>query len=249
MFSSKSFDLGLADRAIDLHAQQSSRKSGAIRVATAGDTSLLDVNLWLPRAAEHYNISADIRDYVIQPVVACITDLPNTHGDAFGMKDLLTFNPKCADLAYRTYRRRPTFVEHANSDYRKASGVILDTRLSPLKGFGEGYGRLIFLLAFDRSRHPDLCRSILKGEQNTYSKGTYYGAYTCSICGQTFSSASKHFCNHLGKRVQRLSDGRLAYKNCHVLEGFECSAVWSPAFICASPDPESTMDPRNKGRW
>lgn len=249
MYSSKSFDLGLVAPAIDAHAQQSSRKSSSISVAVAGDTSVLDVNLWLPRAAEHYNVSQDIRDYVIQPVVANVTDLPNTHGDAFGMRDWLAFNPECADLAFRTFKRRPTFIEHANSDYRKAAGVILDSRLTPLKGFGEGYARLVLLLAFDRSRHPDLCRAILRGEQNAYSKGTYYGSYTCSICGQTFHGGSKHFCNHLGKRVQRLSDGRLAYKNCHQLKGFECSAVWSPAFICAAPDPESTMDPRNKGRW
>ena len=142
------------------------------------------------------------------------------------------------------------FVAHnCNSNHRIARGAIFDSQMSKLNGFHKAHGRLILLLAYDRNLEPELCRDILNGTHNTYSKGTWYKAYTCSVCGETFTGSSKRLCGHVGNRVVRMPDGRLAYRQCHVLEGFETSAVRSPAFVCASPDPESVMDPRNKERW
>ena len=252
-FVSRSFDVGAVRPAIDLHAQGASRTSKSISLKGSlsgiGDTTQLDVNAWLPAASEHYNISKDLRDYVLHPTVVTLTGIPNTNGDGFELRDWLTFRPELGQLAFKTFKGKPTFVEHANSDYRVARGVILDSRLSQLKGYDQSHARLHLLLAFDRSLEPELCGDILSGEHNTYSKGTWYKAYTCSVCGETFTGRSRQLCGHVGNRVRRLPDGRLAYRQCHILEGFECSAVRNPAFVCAAPPPESVMDPQNRGRW
>lgn len=253
-FRSVSFDVGVTiPRGLDMHALQASRQSKSISVR--GDSMgvresvNLDVNTWLPAAAEHYNISRDIRDYVLHPTVVNVSGIPNTNGDGFGLKDWLTFRPEFGMLAYKTFKGKPTFIEHNNQNHRIARGAIFDSQLSKLQGFHKAHGRLILLLAYDRNLEPELCHDILNGLHNTYSKGTWYKAYTCSVCGETFTGSSKRLCGHVGNRVIRMPDGRLAYRQCHILEGFETSAVRNPAFVCASPDPESVMDPRNKERW
>ena len=250
MFCSRSFDVSASSPAIDLHQQKASRRSKSISMRSDAGTVNLDVNAWLPAAAEHYNISPDIRDYVLHPAIVNITGLPNTNGDGFDLKDWLTFRPQFGQLAYKTFKGKPTFIEHANSDYRAAAGVMFDSQLHRLpQQFHKSHAKLVLLLAFDRSREPNLAKSILAGKHNTYSKGTWYKSYTCSICGETFTGRSHNRCQHVGNRVYRMPNGMLAYRRCHELEGFECSAVGSPAFVCASPDPRSVMDPRNRARW
>lgn len=253
-FRSQSFDISATVmRGLDMHKLQASRDSKSISVRGEAlgvrESVNLDVNAWLPAAAAHYNISPDIRDYVLHPTVVNVTGLPNTNSDSFGLKDWLTFRPEFGQLAYKTFKGKPTFIEHANQNYRVARGAIFDSQLSKLTGFNKAHGRLILLLAFDRNLEPELCRDILRGEHNTYSKGTWYKAYTCSVCGETFTGSSKKLCGHIANRVMRMRDGRLAYRQCHLLEGFETSAVRNPAFICAAPDPELVIDPRNKERW
>ena len=246
-FLSRSFDISVSSPAVDMHKEGVSRRAKSI--STRGMTdSFLDVNAWLPAAAEHYNISRDIRDFVLHPTVVNVSGLPNTNADGFNLRDWLTFRPQFGQLAYKTFKGKPTFVEHQNDNYKIASGVIFDAQMAPLPQFGRDRARLVLLLAFDRSRQPELCKDILSGTHNTYSKGTWYKSYTCSVCGETFNGRSRP-CTHLSNRVVRLPNGLLAYRQCHELEGFETSAVRSPAFVCASPDPESVMDPRNKERW
>ena len=96
LIPSQSFDLAaIKGGAIDLHREKASRKSKSIKVqSTSADSFALDVNAWLPACAEHYNISPDIRDYVLHPTVVNISGLPNTNGDSFSAKEWLTFKPK-----------------------------------------------------------------------------------------------------------------------------------------------------------
>lgn len=248
---SKSFDLSnMGLNAIDLHKEGASRKSKSIRLGSslsgASDTIVLDANSWLPACAEHYNISSDIRDYVLQPAVVNISGLPNTNGDSFSGQEWLKFKPKFGMLAYKTFKGRSTFLEHANQDYRVSAGAIFDSSLSRLVGFTGNRAKLTLLLAYDRTINPELCDSILAGTHNTYSMGVYYTSYTCSICGATFNGSSKTICSHtrINKPTNRMGK-ELAYRICHDLEGFECSAVADPAFICAAGLPEQVLDPRN----
>lgn len=252
-FGALSFnDVSVSAKPLDLHGLGASRRSKSIsmrgELIGSQESLMLDVNAWLPRAAEQYNISPDLRDYVLHPAVVNVSGVPNTNSDAFELRDWLTFRPEFGQLAYKTFKGKPTFAEHQNNDHRKAYGAIFDAQLRMMPGYDANHARLFLLLAFDRNHDARLCNDILAGRHNTYSKGTWYKAYTCSICGETFTGRSKP-CNHIKSRTTMMPDGRIAYRKCHVLEGFECSAVRNPAFICAAPDPSMVLDPRNKDRW
>ncbi|AWY08419.1 head maturation protease [Erwinia phage vB_EamM_Alexandra] len=236
-------DMGLVGLgAIDMHKEDVSQTAKSIRVDPSrlgiqSGSFNLDVNVWLSKAAEQYNTSRNIRDYVIVPVPVNITELPNTNGDAFSLEEWLTFNPDQGRLAYQTFVGKPTFIEHNNKDYRQAMGMIFDSNLSKLQNFRGNHARLTLLLAFDRTRCQERCDRILSGELNTYSKGTTYKAYKCSICGQLVTPRHRNFCSHTAFNKPTYLDGRtgrLVYRDCKMLTGFECSSVDDPAFACAA---------------
>ena len=241
-------DLGLKATAFDLSALYD-RRSGegkglelnklsrtskeiSVRADLAGGQGVvLDINAWLPSAAEKYNISKDIRDYIMVPVPALITELPNTNGDSVSVAELLDFKPKHGMPAYKTFKGKPTHKEHDNQDYTKAKGIILDSYLKPLRGFRGKHAKLMMLLAYDRTRDPVLCNSILKGE-NTHSVGFWYTAYTCSFCGHVTQQETMHLCSHTKLRKRPyVQQGRLVFRQCHDITGFECSHVGDPAYI------------------
>lgn len=199
---------------------------------------LLDVKSWLPFASECYHVSKNIRDYLIIPCPTVISDIPNTNGDSISKKQMLRFVPEMGVQAYRTWVGKPTFEEHQNTDITKAKGVILDTKIRLLKGFGGRHGKLIELLAFDRSKDESLCKSIINKEINTYSIGMYYDSYTCSICGNTVGKDYGYNCSHTKPKqpTYQLNDGRLAYRHCKNIVGFETSAVRDPAYVVAVSD-------------
>lgn len=239
---SKSFDLSLTGLpAIDMHKEKASRESSAIRVGSnitgAGSSFDIDINTWLEPASRVYNTSPDIRDYIIVPVPVNISELPNTNGDAFSKREWLRFNVDEGRLAFQTFKAKPTFIEHANSDHTKAMGIIFDSHISTLQGFQGDHVRLTLLLGFDRTRCPERVERILNGELNTYSKGTTYKAYECSICGQIVTPKQRNFCQHTSFNKPAYLDprtGKLVYRDCIGLRGFECSSVDDPAFACAA---------------
>lgn len=240
---STSFDISRSTvKPIDLHKEKASRKSKSLAIQGnrlgMSDSLSLDFNVWLPKAAEVYNISKDIRDYILVPVPVNISEIPNTNGDSFSLREWTTFNPNQGDLAFRTFKGKPTYVEHQeNTVFDKARGVIVDNHLSPLRGFRGNHAKLTLLLAFDKTKDPLRCDRILKGELNTYSKGTTYKAYACSVCGRIVTPKLKNFCEHTDfKRPTRLDfrTGKLVYRDCIGLTGFECSSVDDPAFACAA---------------
>lgn len=197
-----------------------------------GEGIVLDINAWLPAAAEKYNISKDIRDYVLVPVPALITDIPNTNGDSLSMRELLDFKPKFGMPMYKTFKGKPTHKEHDNKDYTKAKGIIFDAYLKPMPGFNSNYAKLMLLLGYDRSRDSQLCNEILQDRVNTHSVGFYYTSYTCTFCGHTTHQDTMHICSHtrLGKKPYEYQ-GRLVFRRCHDATGFECSHVDNPAYV------------------
>lgn len=196
---------------------------------------VLDCNYWLPYAAEHYDISRDIRDYVLVPIPAIFSSLPNTNGDSLSLKEMLTFKPEYGMQMYKTFKGQPTYQEHDNKNLLKAKGVILESFLRPIK-FNPNYYKIVQLLAFDRTKDSILVDQILTGQQNAYSVGFYYTSYTCSICGTKVGrginlSPCKH--TQMGRPTYKYGDGRLAYRQCQDAKGFECSVVNTPAFVSA----------------
>ncbi len=222
---------------IDMHRQ--SRKGASIEVAnqlreTAGIQ--LDFPSWLPAAAKAYHISPNLSDYIMVPVVSIPAGLPNRNGVAFPLAELLAWSVDHGCQAYRTFNGKPVFIEHQNSDPTTAIGVIVDTSLRPMQGFGEGkIWKLVKLLAIDRNKGIEVADDIVRGDLNTYSMGAYVGRYSCSVCESDLGN-----CSHVDRRRMRdfyvTHNGVLAFRNVHDIVGFETSSVRTPAFLSAASD-------------
>jgi hypothetical protein len=196
----------------------------------------LDFPQWLPFCAPKYKISPDIKDYVIIPVIAIPSDLPNRNRIAFPLKELLAFNPELGMQAYRTWVGKPTFSEHKNDVIEEAYGVIADTSMVKLNGWAGGrIWKLLMLAAFDRSKYVERVSAIAQGDVNSYSMGAWVSGYQCSVC-----NAEVGKCMHVDMKDTRASltsvNDRLAFKNCSGILGFELSVVDNPAWVTAISD-------------
>lgn len=204
-------------------------------VVTAGVEDRLDINTWLPFAAPKYKISPNIDDYIFVPVFTIPSDIPNRNGVAFPLKSLLEFNVEQGCQAYKTFRGKPVHYEHKNDNPEEAYGVIVDSFLRPLKGYGNGkVWKVMLLLAVDRTKSIEFAQDIIKGNMNSYSMGAWVDKYTCSKCG-----ADVGRCKHIAHKspVCFYQDGEdVVFKNMHGMVGFETSSVGTPAWSVAVSD-------------
>ena len=247
-FSSQSFDVGALAPATEL--REASRTSKSIPLSskiTGGDSVDLDVNAWLPMASEVYNISPDIRDYVLAPIPAMITGIPNTNGDSATTKEMLRFQPDHGMPSYKTFKGKPTHVEHNNKDYTIAKGIIFDSYLQRMPQYKGDHARLTLLLGFDRRRDPELANAIAAHKINTYSIGMFFNAYRCSICSHVVEQGTMNMCSHTRPRrpTYQHESGILSYRECMNIVGFECSSVGDPAFVSAHHNPDQVMNVRD----
>lgn len=232
---------GFGSGAIDLYKnpEEQVQKVGMSREQSA------ECNLWLPAAAKVYNISRNIRDYILAPVPVMFSDIPNTNGDAVTIQEMLRFDPDMGMQAFKTFRGQPCHREHANKVIRDAKGVILDVFLRPIKRYGNSrYYKLVLLMAYDRTKDPELVHQIMSGEENAYSVGFYFKNYTCSVCGaQCGQGLSSKPCAHTMPKRPTYKDqtGRLVYRQCGYIKGFECSSVYNPSYVTAIQ--KSLLDP------
>lgn len=197
-----------------------------------GTMQAVDLASWLPFAAKEYQVSADLTDYILLPVITMPSDLPNRNGVGFPAKQLARFNPQAGRLAYKTFAGKPIFVEHNNKDITKAKGVIADASMHKMTGFGGGkVYKLMELLAVDRSKDPTLASRVLSGDANAWSMGAYVEGYQCSYC-----NASLGQCSHLHPRQPRdfyILNGKLVCRLVVGVDGFETSSVETPAYVSA----------------
>jgi hypothetical protein len=233
--SQASLSIGLP--AIDLHKNKAQINKNTLEVSSkdaGGEARLLDFNMWLPSASEVYRISADPRDYVVVPVPSIVTNIPNTNGDSASMKELTRFQPDYGCQTFRTWVGKPTFEEHANTDVTKAKGVILDVFLRPLPKYPR-YAKVVKLLAFDRTKDGVLVNDILTRKIDTYSMGWMYSTYICSVCGAHVGRGVGRPCPHTRPQQPTYcnEEGKLAYRICQSIHGFETSAVRNPAYVSA----------------
>lgn len=236
LMKSESFSIGSAATALFGASKRNDILLKNI-VTGAGDYTL-DVNSWLPAASEIYQISPNISDYILVPVPSIITGLPNTNGDSVSVEELIRFDPKQGQLAYRTWKGKPTHIEHQNKVLSKAKGVILDVILQPITSHQGNHYKCVKLLGYDRTKDPALCDDILARRVNTYSMGFWFKSYTCSICNARVGPSGAGMCSHTNpkRRTYVFNTGQLAYRCCEVIEGFECSSVRDPAFVTANSD-------------
>lgn len=204
--------------------------------------STLDILQWLRFSSECYHISPHIEDYVMLPVIIMPSELPNRNGVGFPLQELTRFHPLAGRLSYKTFKGKPTHYEHKNDDITKAKGVIADALLRKMQGYSsDKVWKLVELLAFDRSKDPQLCNRILSNDISTYSMGAWIEGSTCSYCG-------KQKCDHINPKddvaFKRIGDS-LVYRRVFGIEGFETSAVESPAYLTALTDNSYVHDLRN----
>jgi hypothetical protein len=217
---------------IDAHKEKLSANTAIASSITGENGHRLDADAWLSAASKHYCLSRDIKDYVIVPVPAIMSDIPNTNGVAMPRSELLEFRPDEGRPAYKTWKGKPTFREHDNQDIARAKGLILDCYVSPVRNYGKGLIKVMMLAAYDRTKDSVLANNILNGSENAYSMGAYFSGYKCSICGSGR-------CNHTGPKEALKIDPvskTLAYRNIYEISGFELSSVSSPAYIVAVSD-------------
>lgn len=228
--------------ALDLHhairtrtAEVASKTLNISANLGAESMSSLDFKSWLPFAAERLHISSHIADYVLVPCIAMPSDLPNRNGVAFPLRELKAWNTDQGMLSYQTFKGKPCHVEHQHDDPATAIGVIVDTALVPMKGFGGGgLWKLMLLNAFDRTKDPHRVQSILDGSINSYSMGAWVDSYTCGYC-----EADAGTCRHIDLKRSRdfySIDNRLVYRNVKGICGFENSSVADPAYLSAISD-------------
>lgn len=135
--------------------------------------------------------------------------------------------------AYRTFVGRPLFVNHANHDYKRARGVIVDAAYRE-----NGSDKFIELLAeVDPKTFPRLASALENGDIDAVSMGTDVTYSLCSYCGNKATDVHE-FCEHVlyakGSTIpKRQPDGSskdiLVYEECRGLNFFELSFVFDPA--------------------
>ena len=201
----------------------------------------LEVQSYLPLAAEKYGISKNIKDYVIVPVIILPTDIPNRNSVAFPYEELMKFNVSQGRPNYKTWAGKPTFIEHENADYTAAKGIVFDTYMKPLEHAEGNIYKLIALCGFDRSKDYELARQILSGDRKSYSMGAFISQYECSVCGMHSRPGKMNTeCGHVirGKpEIYTHSSGAkipsylIARQE---ITGFEVSSVGVPAWSSAT---------------
>ena len=205
---------------------------------------MLDYSTWLPFAAKLYNISPRIEDYIIVSTIICPSDIPNRNGIAFPAQELATFHPPPMNrMSYKAWTGCPIHLEHDNEVHEKAYGVILDSSLHKVMGYGGGkLWKVMGLNAIDKNKYPDIAMKVLKKQINTYSMGALVDSFSCGYCGSPCTS--KHVCAHITSpnnvnwKQYKDFDGssHLAFLNAHGIQPIECSIVADPAWAPALSD-------------
>lgn len=186
--------------------------------------------LILPFAARELEISTNPRDYLIYPVPIMYSDLPNRNGFAFPLSELTAWNVELGRQAYKGWAGMPMFEEHRSDDHKKALGIVIDTSLRKLVGYGKDkYWKVLALAAVDRTKNKELAEKLYEGEISTYSMGAYVEYTTCSYCG-AISGKCTHVPESNSEVCMYVKNGELVYKNVHKVKPYELSVVVDPAF-------------------
>lgn len=200
----------------------------------------VDFAKWLPFAAECYNISRNPKDYLLYPVPILYSDLPNRNGIGMPLSELTKWNRERGTQAFAAWKGMPMFKEHSSDVVKEALGVIADTALRPITGFGNGkFYKVMALAALDRSKGAEYVSLVERGEVNSYSMGAMVESWSCAYCG-----AGEGKCNHIDpkKPVNFYElNGRLVFKNVHDINPYELSIVKDPAYPTAISDTQITF--------
>lgn len=207
--------------------KQSCSHDGRLRVASENflnKTNTLDVS-WLPMAAEQYQISPNIKDYVINEIPIVTVGVPNRNLDEFPFEEVTSFSPDYGRLVYQSFIGKPTHINHQNRDIKQAKGVMLDASLRKLDN---GQYKIVVLAGWDRTKDREVAEGILNRTRNAFSMGALVGYTQCSYPGcEATSPNGKIACRHqeYGRGKGRVMDGQIIYERCYRVAYIETSAV------------------------
>jgi hypothetical protein len=205
----------------------------------------LDFKIWLPFAAKTYKISPRIEDYVLKPMPLMPSDIPNRNGIGFPLEELVKYQPPpISRQVYKAWTGVPVHEEHENEDCETALGVVLDTVLTQIKGYGNGkHWKVMGLVAVDKNKYPTIAQDLLTNKINTGSMGAIADSFSCSVCGAKVTDNKFLNCSHVSsskdvnwKFVEHEGKTKVAYLNAHGLSPIEFSIVRDPAWTTALSD-------------
>lgn len=199
----------------------------------------LEVQSWLPMASKVYEISSNIRDYVIAPVIIMPSDIPNRNSVSFPYETLIGFNPQQKRLNYKTWVGAPTYAEHNHYKLEEAKGIVFDTYMTKLNHAKGNIFKVVALCGFDRTKDYALANEIAMGRRKSYSMGAWVSQYECSICGSKSKPTKLNTeCGHVIRGKPKLYTVKNQQIPSYLLarigiEGFEISSVTVPAWSSA----------------
>jgi len=208
-----------------------------LKVASPTTGKNLDVS-WLKFCAPHYQISADINDYVFVEVPIVVADVPNRNMDDFPYDELITWRTANSRPAYSTFIGKPVHQDHDNLDDTKAKGVIFDATLVP---FRDKY-HVKILKGFDRSKDARLAKLVQERNRIGHSMGALVERTECSIPTCQYISDGTSTCKHInggaGKGTIYTVNGKrhLAYEIMRDFYYIESSSVEDAAYVIALSD-------------
>jgi len=212
-------------------------RDGLLRMADATlPDGMIDVSM-LKFASQAYDISPDPRDYVIVDLPILEADYPNRNMDAFPYAELTSFNTIVGSPVWRTFRWKPTFQDHQNTDPKKAKGINFDSFMERV-----GNKWVVRLLSgFDRTKDEWLARQILTGKRDKYSMGAMAQAIACSCHGLIYDGDAANACDirkqGKGFVVSTADRGPVLVHDCCFGVNFcENSSVEDPAYFRAQSD-------------
>lgn len=205
-------------------------KSAPSRVRTAALSKFADFNEY--RTDDGY----------IYVRVRAISSRVNKNHDGWPSEEL--------KKSYRTFIGKPIFVDHHNTDPKKARGVIVDAALhvddrhtaslDPYYATAPENHQpptwIELLLEVDAKKFPRLAKAIVGGDIDGVSMGANVEMSKCSHCGNEARSPEE-FCKHIvskgayfdyyGPTGQKTS--KKSYEDCYGVGFFEISFVFDPA--------------------
>ena len=195
--------------------------------------SRLDVS-WLPFAAEKYQISADIKDYVLVEVPIVVATYPNRNCDAFPYSELTAWRTMAGAPGYATFTGRPVHRDHDNQVDERAKGVIFDSALVPFRG----RWHVKILKGFDRTKDPKLAQLVQQKNRVGHSMGSLVNRTSCSLPWCKFESDGVTTCDHIagGAGKGQIIRHHLVYELLHDWIMVESSSVADPAYAVALTD-------------
>lgn len=190
--------------------------------------AVLDAQMWdaTRRTAHRATFAYTPRQGFLYVRSRAISSRTNDNFDHFPADEIKT--------AYRSFVGKPVFVNHHNSDHRRARGVIIDAALHKDRlGDGQDDTWVEVLMEIDAERYPKLARAILAGEIERTSMGCDVAYSICSVCNNR-AATPLDYCKHIpamkGQKIRRVTasgtqEDVLVFEKCYGLKFFENSVL------------------------